>query len=280
MLCVGLNVALAYWSASTSIRSAQGPVCCSTPAELGLTYENITLTTADGLKLKGWYIPSHNQAAVIALHGYGGNRLGALSYAEMLARHDYGVLLYDQRASGESEGDVLSWGWRDVGDVAAALAFLKTRSDVDPERIGIIGCSTGAEIALGAAAQFDELKAVVADAPYYTVAQDMPPPQHVEEWLTLPMYPLQINLMEWKSGTSAPLALSEAVQRLTPRPVLFIATDRDDFEARTARRYYELAHEPKSIWIISDAYHCTGPQVQPAQYEEHLINFFDGALLR
>src|SRR5512145_1600765 len=98
MLCVGLNVALAYWSASTSIRSAQGPVCCSTPAELGLTYENITLTTADGLKLKGWYIPSHNQAAVIALHGYGGNRLGALSYAEMLARHDYGVLLYDQRA--------------------------------------------------------------------------------------------------------------------------------------------------------------------------------------
>src|SRR5512139_353212 len=193
-LCATLNTALAYWTASTSIRSAQGPVCCSTPAELGLTYESITLTTADGLKLKGWYIPSHNQAVVIALHGYGSNRLGALSYAGMLARHNYGVLLYDQRASGESEGDVLSWGWRDVGDVAAALAFLKTRSDVDPERMGITGCSTGAEIALGAAAQFAELKAVAADAPYYTVAQDVPPPQHVEEWLTLPMYPLQIKL--------------------------------------------------------------------------------------
>lgn len=280
MLCATLNIALAYWTASTSIRSAQGPVCCTTPDELGLTYEYITLTTADGLKLKGWYIPSHNRAAVIALHGYGSNRLGAMRYAEMLAKHGYGVLLYDQRASGESEGAVLSWGWRDVGDVASALAFLKARSDVDPDRLGITGCSTGAEIALGAAAQFDELKAVAADAPYYTVAQDMPPPKHVEEWLTLPMYPLQVKLMEWKSGTSAPLALSEAVQRLTPRPVLFIATDRDDFEVRTAQRYYELAHEPKSIWIIPDAYHCAGPQVQPVEYEERLTTFFDEALLR
>ena len=105
-----------------------------TPGERGLTYENIALTTADGLKLRGWYIPSHNRAAVIALHGYGSNRLGAMPYAEMLAGHGYGVLLYDQRASGESEGAVLSWGWRDVGDVASALDFLKSRSYLLPPR--------------------------------------------------------------------------------------------------------------------------------------------------
>ena len=36
--------------------------------------------------IKGWYIPSQNQAAIILLHGYGGNRLGLLGHAEFLAR--------------------------------------------------------------------------------------------------------------------------------------------------------------------------------------------------
>ncbi len=279
MSCVALNVVLAYTGASAAIHPAQGPVCCTTPADLSLPYENITLTTADGLKLQGWYIPAQNRAAVIALHGYGGNRLGALGYAEMLAKHGYGVLLYDQRASGESEGDVLSWGWRDVGDVAAAIDFLKTRSDVDPKRLGVVGCSTGAEIALGAGAQFDDLKAVVADALNYTSAQDVPAPQYLEEWLTMPMYPLFIKFMEWKSGASAPLSLSEAAQRIAPRPLLLIA-EGDEFEQRATQRYYELAREPKSLWIIPEATHCGGLQVRHDEYEQRMITVFDQALLR
>ena len=79
---------------------ARSDVCCITPADKGFEYEEVTLTTNDRLKLVGWYIPSQNRAAVILLHGYGGNRLGVMYHAEALANQGYGVLMYDQRASG------------------------------------------------------------------------------------------------------------------------------------------------------------------------------------
>ncbi|HTP09248.1 MAG TPA: alpha/beta hydrolase, partial [Anaerolineae bacterium] len=92
-----------------------------TPADHGLTYEDVILTTHDGITLKGWYLPSHNGAAVILLHGYGGNRLEMLDRAALLAKHGYGALLYDERASGESGDDQRTFGWLDVNDVPLAL---------------------------------------------------------------------------------------------------------------------------------------------------------------
>ena len=71
------------------------------PNHLGVAYENVSFTTGDGLELQGWYIPSRNGAAVISFPG----RAGAQRQARMLARHGYGVLLFDRRGEGESEGD-------------------------------------------------------------------------------------------------------------------------------------------------------------------------------
>ena len=77
------------------------------PNHLGVPYEDVKFTTGDGLELEGWYIPSRNGAAVIAFPG----RNGPQKPARMLARHGYGVLLFDRRGEGESEGEPNSWGW-------------------------------------------------------------------------------------------------------------------------------------------------------------------------
>jgi hypothetical protein len=53
-----------------------------TPAKLGMEYEDVSLRTADGVVLRGWYIPSHNRAALVLLHGFGGNRSQLLPYAK------------------------------------------------------------------------------------------------------------------------------------------------------------------------------------------------------
>ena len=76
-------------------------------AELGAAYEQVAFETADGLTLKGWYVPSRNGAAVIAAPG----RAGSQRQARMLARHGYGVLLFDRRGEGESDGDPNACGW-------------------------------------------------------------------------------------------------------------------------------------------------------------------------
>ena len=64
----------------------------------------------------------------------------------MLVRHGYGVLLFDRRGEGASEGDPNTFGWHGERDLHAAAAYLRSRSDVDPERIGGIGLSVGGEM--------------------------------------------------------------------------------------------------------------------------------------
>ncbi|MGH3114602.1 MAG: alpha/beta hydrolase, partial [Gaiellaceae bacterium] len=117
------------------------------PADLGAAYEEVAFTTGDGLRLEGWFVPSRNGATVIAFPG----RKGPQKHARMLLRHGYGVLLFDRRGEGESQGDPNTFGWAGVEDLHAAVAYLRSRSDVDPGRIGGIGLSVGGEMLIDAA---------------------------------------------------------------------------------------------------------------------------------
>lgn len=273
------TIGFAWINAKARIQPAQHEICCVSPSDFGAEYESVALVTADNFQLSGWYIPSQNGAVVILLHGYGGDRTSTLVYAEMLFKHGYGVLLYDQRASGESEGETLSWGWRDVNDVEAALEFLNGRDEVEATRIGVLGCSTGAEIAISSGAHFINIHAVVADAPYYTTARDAWPPYDAKDWIGWPYYPLFVTFMEWQSGASATMSLKEAVTHIAPRPFLLIAAGEEDYEQLRAQQYYALAAEPKDYWVVEGATHCTGPAAQPQEYEARIVDFFDRALL-
>ena len=81
-------------------------------AALGTSYEDVSFTTADGLRLEGWYVPSKNGANVIVFPG----RKGPQTPARILARHGYGVLLFDRRGEGASEGDPNALGWAGTTD--------------------------------------------------------------------------------------------------------------------------------------------------------------------
>ena len=135
------------------------PAPSSPENRLGAAYENVSFETSDGLTLKGWYVPSKNGAAVIAFPG----RKGSQRPAAMLARHGYGVLVFDRRGEGQSDGDPNAFGWGGDRDVKAAVDYLQTRPDVDPDRIGGIGLSVGGEMMLEAAAEDHDLRAVVSE---------------------------------------------------------------------------------------------------------------------
>ena len=130
-------------------------------ADLGAPYENVTLTTSDGLSLQGWYVASKNGAAVISFPGRKAS--GTQAQTRMLVKHGYGVLLFDRRGEGASEGDGNMFGWGGERDIFAALDFLERQPDVDPSRIGGIGLSVGGELMLQAAAQDERLAAVVSE---------------------------------------------------------------------------------------------------------------------
>ncbi len=270
---------LGVWVYATA-RPARTSVCCITPADLGFDYEKVTLTTADGVALSGWYIPSQNQAAVILLHGYGGNRVEMVKRAGLLAEHGYGALLYDQRANGESEGEFRSFGWADVDDVPAALEFLARREDVDPERVGILGFSQGGQIALRATAASDHIRAVVAEEPGFSTLQDLPRMSAFKDRWIVFNYWLGFIGLEWYTGVRDPSGVVEGLPRIAPRPVMLIATgSSEDPGCWLVRHFYDKASDPKRWWHVPQAGHGRVPDVCADEYKERIVDFFNDSLL-
>jgi alpha/beta superfamily hydrolase len=244
-------------------------------AHIGAAYERVSFTTSDGLELAGWYVPSKNGAAVIAFPG----RNGPQAHTRMLARHGYGVLLFDRRGQGESQGDPHAFGWEGEKDIKAAIAYLERRPDVDPERIGGLGLSVGGELMLQAAAETAALKAVVSEgAGSRSVAEfrRMPDATLVQHGYET-MITAGLTLF---SDSPPPPRMHEIIGRIAPRAVFIIWTPNGvDTEALNPE-YFEAAGEPKTLWAIPEAEHVGGLAARPAEYERRVIGFFDEALLR
>jgi uncharacterized protein len=80
-----------------------------------------------------------------------------------LPEHGITALIFDRRGSGASDGDFATADFEDLaGDVIAGVEYLQSRSDIDPDKIGLHGTSQGAWIAPIAAARKRETACVVA----------------------------------------------------------------------------------------------------------------------
>ncbi len=244
-------------------------------ADLGRPYARVTLTTSDGLRLAGWYVPSRNRAAVIAFPG----RRGPVAHARLLARHGYGVLLLDRRGEGESQGDIDLYGWNGEADLHAAVAFLRRRPDVDADRIGGLGLSVGGELMLQAAARDRGLRAVVSEgAGVRSIAEhlDTPGVGAVQRWLS--PWVVQTGALAVLGDAGPPPDLAGLVARIAPRPVFLIRALHGNPDEPLNRVYYARAGRPKSLWETARGGHTGALAAEPGEYERRVIRFFDAAL--
>ncbi len=234
-------------------------------------YETVSFTADDDVQLEGWYRPSQNGAAVLMISGGGGNRRSTVRHAEMLVRHGYGVLLYDPRGSGNSEGTVNSYGWGWEKDAAAALAFLAQRDDVEPGRIGVLGLSTGADIAIDIAARRDDVKAVVADGSAAIGYEDIK--AYTDDTLTrVPMWVLfkTIEVIQGRSGPEKSLAEQIAASHA---PHLLVSAGKPEKEWG---ELYDTAGGARSeLWYLPAAGHTAALKQYPEAYEQRVVSFLD-----
>ena len=244
-------------------------------AHLGNAYENVAFTTKDGLTLKGWYIPSRNGAAVVLSPG---RQASQQKRARMLARHGYGVLLFDRRGEGESEGDPNIFGWHGERDIHAAVAFLQRRPDVDADRIGGIGLSVGGEMMIAAAAQSDGLKAIVPEgASTRSMRDDLANGGGWEE-IGSAVITAATALF---SNHLPPETLKSVVPRIAPRAVFFVYGEHGQSTEKPANNaFYAAAGSPKAIWEVPGSKHTGGIDAQPREYERRVIAFFDAHICR
>jgi uncharacterized protein len=237
-------------------------------------YRTVTFRASDGLALVGWYRPSRNGAAVLLVHGGGGDRTGAVAHAEMLARHGYGVLVYDARGRGESEGSPNGYGWDWGKDVAGALAFLRGRDDVEPDRIGALGLSTGADVLIEVAAKRRDLAAVVADGAAAGSFEDWHRLRGNE--LGLPPGWVMFTTMRVLSGDPPGPPLEDLVTRIRS-PALFISAGKAE-ERDFNVLYNNVGNPAVDHWNLPDAHHTNAIHEHPRQYERRVVTFFDKEL--
>jgi hypothetical protein len=239
-------------------------------------YESVEFDATDGLRLSGWYAPSRNGAAVVLVHGGGGDRTGPLDHAQLLHRHGYGVLLYDARGRGESEGTPNAWGWGWERDVEGALDFLGARPDVDDGRIGGLGLSTGADVLLRVASEQRALRAVVSDGATAASFGDQTATFGYDE--ATPYFWTLLLAGRVFSGYSPGPPLEELVPRVSPTPLFLIAAGGFATEIDFNRHYAEVAKEPFTYWELPEVGHTAAVRERPDHYERRVIAFLDDAL--
>lgn len=219
------------------------------PAEVGLVYEDVFITAADGTRLHAWWLPAKAGVAVkgtvLHLHGNGGNVSSHLAGSWWLPAAGYQVLLLDYRGYGRSAGAAsLSGSYQDIG---AAFAWLQQAPEVQNRPLVLLGQSLGGAMATHYLAAHPQsraqLKALVLDGVPASY-RDMARYTLANVWLT---WPLQVPLA-WlmPDGDSA----ITAIPQLAGLPILlYQSLDDEVVPLSNGVRLYQAAPPPRVLQL-------------------------------
>lgn len=230
-----------------------------TPKNLGMAYEDVNFQAGDGTPLHAWFLPAEGrvQGTILFLHGNAENISTHIMSVRWLPARGFNVFLLDYRGYGASGGVATLSGVQD--DMDAALRHLLARKDVDPDRVVVLGQSLGGAIAIYNVAHSPyrrHIRALAVESAFASY-REITREKLAAFWLT---WPLQWPLSWTVSDAYNP---SAAVAGVSPIPLLIIHGDRDSIvPMHHGQELYDLAREPKQIWIVPGGGHIQAFQSQ------------------
>lgn len=227
------------------------------PGDMGLYYEDVTFTTSDGLRLHGWFVPGESEMTLVWFHGNAGNISHRVEHlAELHTRLGMNIFIFDYRGYGRSEGRPSERGT--YLDADAALAYLRSRPDVDGQKMVFFGHSLGCAIAVEAAAG-NSAYAVVLESPITSI--------QAMARRAYPFLPGAGALVRTKYDTLAKIKGINA-------PLMVLHGDRDDtVPLDMGRELFEAANPPKRFYAIEGAGHNDIYVVGGRAYYDELAGF-------
>lgn len=246
-----------------------------TPADFGLPWEDVTIAGRAG-NFRAYFIPGTNGATVILPPPSQAGRGNRLHEADVLARHGYAVLTFESRRC--ADAGPFSLGYEEADDIGDALAYLQTRADVQPERIGVLGFSSAGAAAVMAAARYPALRAVIAEGGYGDFAEGTLALGTGGPLEALYKKAIAVSYRLLSGVELARLSPQTVIGQIAPRPVLLIYGSRES-TLDGARRQLAAAGPTADLWVVDGAGHGDYLAVAPEEYETRVIAFFDAALL-
>lgn len=230
-----------------------------TPAQVGLEFEEVRFSNGYGRQLHGWYVPGDGNITWLWFHGNGGN-IGHRVEELALVHHRLGVnvFIFDYQGYGNSEGRPSEQGT--YRDARAALRYLQSRHDVDPEKIVYFGRSLGAAVAVKLAVSHPPLGLVLV-APFASLA-DMARVHY-------PYLPARLLVGERYN--------SLAQIRQLQHPLLIVHGDRDTtVPLSQGEKLFHAASNPKEMLVLPGAGHNDTYLIGGSVYWEALSRFLCG----
>jgi hypothetical protein len=204
-----------------------------TPEAWGMAYEDVYLTTEDGVRIHGWYIPCDGaQKSLLFFHGNAGNishRQGSIAVFHQLGVN---VLAIDYRGYGKSQGKPSEAGT--YQDASAAWAYLVNEKGVSTEDIISHGRSLGGAIAVWLASE-RQVGSLIIESSFTSVPE-----------LAKDLYPFipTEKLIKYKYNSREKLNSVSC-------PVLTVHSREDDIiPYKHGESLYEAAQEPKTFLDI------------------------------
>jgi fermentation-respiration switch protein FrsA (DUF1100 family) len=302
LLLVPEVLALGYMGISflvaTQMAYAQPKAITKTPADLGLSYRDVSfLSREDHVLLRGWFIPGMlpdgqltTERTIIMLHGLHSNRAaleaGLLDLSAALARHGFAILAFDMRGHGQSAPAPLSMGYFEQRDVLGAVDFLRSGSLPYPElgrprAIGGWGISMGGSTMLLAAAHEPAIRGVVADSAFAAFV----PLLEKDSIMPNALIPSVAEAMRLLYGIDYyAVRPVDVVASIAPRPLFFIQGTADTVVPAWNMKLLTAAASaaPRAhvqSWLVPGAEHIQSYHVMKGEYINRVVAFFTAALV-
>ena len=248
-----------------------------TPADYGLAFEDVTLTTSDGLNLTAWYLPNEaGRGTVIYCHGHLNHRGQMLDQAAFLHEQGFRGLLIDFRRHGSSEGELTTFGYFESRDVQAALRYaIDERGEEGP--VILWGISMGAATALLAAAQEPDVDAVIAESSFYAASETLR--SDLSRMFGLPRVPfgfLTGTITELRVGIDIDsLDIGRAVSDMRHASVLLVGGTKDRRMplSNNERIFDHIPGANKEIYTVEGGTHGDIWEMARDEYGERVVAF-------
>jgi fermentation-respiration switch protein FrsA (DUF1100 family) len=251
------------------------------PSRLGLHWEDVTFPSrGDKVPLSGWYLPAaKDDRCIILVQGNDHHRnspgIRALQLGGDLVDHGFSALLFDFRGRGESGGRRSSEGDREQWDVFGAIDYVASRG-LPVERIGLLGFSLGAGVAILVAAQEPRIPAVVSDSGFL---------DYMMELCQLPLGPFRLPvwfgyLVAWAGRVcfKADFRKVRPVQVVKDiaQPIFFIHGEDDPVISadESVELHVVSDNQEDRVWIVPGAEHTNVYRKMPSVYVHQVSQFF------